>query len=137
MTTTQFVAISEGNYGCYQRYNCFAQVNTWIRNRAVKKLTRIAQRLLHGRIGAHRILRKIETERTCSQLYTYIHEAVQFEPNLRNDETRSAAERPLSAICYRPTVFLLHLRHIALPAPVQANIRSAFNNAIISRLFFF
>ena len=99
MTTTQFVAISEGNYGCYQRYNCFAQVNTWIRNRAVKKLTRIAQRLLHGRIGAHRILRKIETERTCSQLYTYIHEAVQFEPNLRNDETRSAAERPLSAIC--------------------------------------
>jgi len=43
---------------------------------------------------------------------------------------------PQCHLCYRPTVFLLHLRHIALPAP-DKEILGAHLKMLLFHVFFF
>lgn len=134
MTTKKSAVISTGNYRCYQSYHCLVRecIDKKLRSKESQPNSTAVTPRKERRTSN---FAQVETDRKCGQLYTYIYKAVQSESKLRHDETRSAAARPQCHLCYRPTVFLLHLRHIALPAPVQGNIRSAFKNAIISSLF--
>ena len=110
-------------------------VNALITNRTVKKHPNtIAVTSRKDRRTSN--FTQIETDRTCSQLYTCIYEAVQFESKLRHEETRSAAARPQSHLRYRPTVFLLHLCHVALPAPGKEILGALLKSHYFTPFFF-